>query len=674
MHSLIVLAVVACVIAVPGIAAALAAFLPGEVAIVTRTAAAFGLGYAAAGGCAFLLAAAHAFRLSFFFPLWLVVSAALWVVAFRRAPIRDQITALIADVNKNLFPLLLGAAVVAAVLIVHVRYLYLLGAPRYVYYLNGLEIANSHGVPSATLEYGQSWAPATDKVFLDAFTGVAALISNNVAVGPGVLLWVSTFGTAIGLWATAWELGIRRVGGLLPLLLLGNRLILNITVVTSDFTDYRSEDFGRAVAFCALALGIFAIRERRTLSAIIAGLVLAAASGTHLVPVVVAAIGLLSAGVAEFLRAHGTRNRLAPFRYGIILAAVGGIGGVIIRVFAGGTFGLGGASNPATYRSIPTSFDPTAYLYNGELIPRAKAGGGHWYLPPSQLLYRMMTGSQFHWPAWALWVIVAAAVVAAVLLFLLARDELRDAGVVGLGIFLGVMAIALAFDFHYHIYLQATFGPRRLREATSLGLIIVALGAIEGLIALLARHRARLAVAVSAVVVIALAAWLLPNNTLRQDIRNSHQRTVLMNWMRTRTPCDARFLVNERTEGAVTSLSGRYALLEGMGPFLRVDKLPYVVSLLLSARQFFADPQANEAFLREHDISYVVVSRVRMLLGYPGPTGRTNVQAMNAAPFLQRVFVTPSAIVYRVVGARALPVSPLLKGPVLHCIRTPVHF
>jgi hypothetical protein len=47
MHSLIVLAAVACVIAIPGIAAALAAFSPGEVAIVTRTAAAFGLGYAA---------------------------------------------------------------------------------------------------------------------------------------------------------------------------------------------------------------------------------------------------------------------------------------------------------------------------------------------------------------------------------------------------------------------------------------------------------------------------------------------------------------------------------------------------------------------------------------------------------------------------------------------------
>src|SRR5262252_7364713 len=111
MHSLIVLAEVACVIAVPGIAASLAAFRPGEVATVTRLAAAFGLGYAAAGGCAFILAATHAFRLSFFFPLWLVVSAVLWVVALRRAPIREQGTALIEDISQNAFPLLLGALV-----------------------------------------------------------------------------------------------------------------------------------------------------------------------------------------------------------------------------------------------------------------------------------------------------------------------------------------------------------------------------------------------------------------------------------------------------------------------------------------------------------------------------------------------------------------------------------
>jgi hypothetical protein len=286
----------------------------------------------------------------------------------------------------------------------------------------------------------------------------------------------------------------------------------------------------------------------------------------------------------------------------------------------------------------------------------------------------MMTGSQFQWPSWALWVLFSAAVVAAVLLFVLARDDLRIAGVVGLGIFLGVMAIALAFDFHYHVYIEATFGIRRLREATSLGLIIIALGAIEGLLALLARHRARLSIAVSVVIVVALAGWLLPNSSLRTDTRLSHQRIKLINWMRTETPCNARFLVNERTEGAVTSLTGRYALLEGMGPFLRVDKLPYVVNLMLSARRFFQNPQSNEAFLREHGISYVVASKVGLLLGYTAPPGHANIGELDAAPFLQRVMVTRSAIVYRVLNAHPGPVSPLLKGPVLHCIRTPVHF
>ncbi len=359
MRSLIVLALVSCVIALPGIAASLAAFRPGEVSIVTRMAAAFGLGYAASGGCAFVLSAAHAFRLSVFIPLWLTVSAVLWVMALRRASLRDQVTALIEDINKNRFPLILGALVVGAVLVIHVRFMYVLGGPRYVYYLNGLEIANSGGVPSATLEYGQSWPPATDKIFLDALTGLVGLISHNVAVGPGVLLWISVAGSAFGLWATAWELGIRRMGGLLPLLLLSNLLILN-TVASLSFTDYRSEDFGRAVAFCALALGIFAIRERRALPAIVAGIVLGAASGTHLVPVVVVAVGLCFVGVAEFLRGHGTRNRLTPFQYAFVLAAVAGLCGIVIRIFAGGSFGLGGARSPSTYSSIHTRFDPTA--------------------------------------------------------------------------------------------------------------------------------------------------------------------------------------------------------------------------------------------------------------------------------------------------------------------------
>jgi hypothetical protein len=672
-QSIVVLAVVAILLALPGIAASLAAFRPGEVSIVTRLAAAFGLGYAAAGGCAFVLAAAHIFHLAIFIPLWLAVSAVLWVVALRRSSLRDQANAIAEDIRKNTFPLLLGAVVVGIVLVVHIRFMHVLGAPRYVYYLNGMEIANSHGVPAGTLEYGQSWAPATDKIFLDSFTGIVALISHNVAVGPGVLLWVSVVGSAIGLWAAALELGLRLTGGLLPLLLLNNYVFLN-SAVSIDFTDYRAEDFGRAVAFCALALGIFAIRQCRVRPAIVAGLVLGAASGTHLVPVVVVAIALVFVGVAEFLRRHGARDRIAPFLYGMMLAAIGGVLGVVIRIFAGGSFGLGGASSPSTYASIHTSFDPTAYLYSGAFIPRVPAGSGIWYLPPWQVLDDMWAGSNIFWPSWAVWLLFAGAIVTAVLLFVLVPGDLRVVGIVGLGILAGVIAVALAFDFHYRVYIDATFGDRRLRESTALGLVLIGLGLIEALLMLLGRYRPRLPAVVAAVIAVALAVFLVPNKASQRLAHLSHQRIAAVNWIRTETPCNARFLTNQRTEGAITALTGRFALLEGMGPFLRVDKLPHVVSLFLGARQFFQHPISNEAFLRQHDISYVVVTPVGLLLGYSGLTGAANIRELNAAPFLERVLVKPSIIVYKVRGARPVPVSPLLKGPDLHCIRVPVHF
>jgi hypothetical protein len=54
--------------------------------------------------------------------------------------------------------------------------------------------------------------------------------------------------------------------------------------------------------------------------------------------------------------------------------------------------------------------------------------------------------------------------------------------------------------------------------------------------------------------------------------------------------------------------------------------------------------------------------------------GKTDIRALNAAPFLHRVLATPYVLIYQVVGARGQPISPLLTGPYLHCLKTPVHF
>ena len=680
MDSFVLLALVACVLGLPGVAASLAIFAPGEISVVTRAAAAFGLGYAASAGCAFLLAAVHAFRLSYFIASWLAASAALWLVALCRTSLREHARALGKDIAADRLPLLLGVLVLALLLILHFRFMHLLGAPRYVYFQGGVQIANSGGVPSSSLEYGQSWPPATDKIVLDAFTGVLVVLYPSIVIGPGVLLWFSILGSGLGLWATAWELGLRRTSILLPLLVVNNQVLFRtgsaLQRVSTDFAEYRAEDFGRAVAYCALPLGIYAIRQRRWGPAVAAATVLAAASGTHLIPAVVVVIALCFAILAELIRAEGSKPRLMVLRQGVALGSVSAFLAVLIRLGAGGTFGLGGASSPAGYTAMNMRFDPTVYLFSGGFLRWDPPGASHWYVPPGQVVADLVTGPGIPRTAWVVWMLVILALLTAALLFLLAPPDLRITGMVGAGLLAGLTVAALFFAYHYHVYVDGTFGVRRLPDFSTIGLAVLALGALEALLVWLRRHLApRAWLALTVAIVAAVSAWVLPASAASQPLlRVSRERVTLVNWLRTHTPCNARFLVNERTEGAFTVLTGRFALLEGMGAFLRVDKLPYVVSLSLAARQFFQAPLSHEAFLRQHGISYVVVTRQNQLLGYGGPTGKVNEPGIHATPFLQPVLVRYYITVYHVRGAHPPPSSTLLKGPYLHCITSPVRF
>jgi hypothetical protein len=380
--------------------------------------------------------------------------------------------------------------------------------------------------------------------------------------------------------------------------------------------------------------------------------------------------------VAELLRDKGNRARLATLGQGIVVAAVGGIGGLAIRVFAGGAFGLEGASNPGGYAAIHTSFDPTAYLYTGAMLPRVAAGARQWYVPPRRVIRSMFADALgAHWPLWAVVLLAAAALLAAVLLFVLVQTDLRTVGVVGIGILAAVVGVALAFDYHYHVYIDATFGIRRMAEFSSIGLILIGLGVIEALLMLLSRTEPQLAMVAAVVPALVLGVWLLPTSGVSAHFRHlSRERIQFVNWVRAHTPCGARFLVNERTEGTLTTLTGRDTLTEGMGPFLRLDKMSYVTYLMLSTRNFYRSAPTDEAFLRQHDITYVVVSLKRNTLGYPGPISTPTTRATAAAPFLHQVYASPVLVVYRVAGARVPPVSPLFKGPYLHCLTAPAHF
>ncbi|MCL2586563.1 MAG: hypothetical protein FWE35_29395, partial [Streptosporangiales bacterium] len=455
---------------------------------------------------------------------------------------------------------------------------------------------------------------------------------------------------------------------------------------------------------CALALGVFAIRAGGWRRAMIAGVVLAAAAGSHLVPVVVVVFTLLSVGVAELLRgasaSAGARTRLVIVRD---FAAMGGISGVIwlgIRLFAGGTLGLGGASSPGSYNVIGTWFDPTEYLYTGDFATRSPVERSHFFLPGQQVLGTVVeSATRATWPTAACVALLAGMLAGTVFLFIRFRDELGTIGIAGCGTLAFIIVLCLGFSFHYHVWVDATFGVRRMAPYTSFGLVLVGLGLAESALLYvdlarvkrlldlprgklsLAEVRAKIAVqgsAAAVVPVVALTAWVAPTSlpgamsvvgperhVRQQNVANA--MVAFTNWARADTPCGARFLVNSRPEGTMTALTGRFDLTEGMGSYLRPGTLPYVTSLMLSARSFYQHPWKHEAFLRQHNINYVVVTNLDYVLGYPGPLGVTNRASMSTAPFLHEVWDNGTVKVYEVKNVPVLPVSPLLQGPYLHC-------
>jgi hypothetical protein len=747
---------------VPGAAASLLALRPGYCSTAVRAASIFGLGFVVAAGLAFFLAATHLFWLAVYLVLWGVVTVALWFLVWRRQPLRAQARSVLEEITASPHRLaaLAGVGVVIAITAFHLPYLHYLGASRYIYYLNGMQIANAHGVPAATLEYGHSWPPATDKVVLDSFSGVLAMIGHNAAPALGVLGVLSVLGVATGWWATAWELGLPRAGALLPLFMLASRDKIPGIGVTVLFWEYRAEDFGLALAFCAVALGLHAFRRRESAPAVAAGLVLAAAAGSHLIPLVAAVIMLFFAGIAEMVRSrmnpdrkrllrprlqvataslgssatdggstgwfgrgrsgvHGTGpgpDELQPssalgnehtletqgesssieepapgqsnggpppdpaervpagvvLRQGLVMAGVLGVVFLAIRLAAGGSFGLGGASNPASYSNIRTRYDPTLFLFDSTFHPRVRPP--YLWFSAREIVLKMMTIGRHALPLSTVIILFAVAIALAALFMAFAEGELQIAALTGVGLAAAVIVLAIAFDFHYSIWVDATFGVRRLQQYISIGFVIVGLAVVELLVIELGRRR-WIEGLLSVALAIGLCTWMLPGtNGWKLSEPLSDARITFFDWVRADTACGARFLVDQRTEGVFSALSGRYALMEGMGSFLRPRTMNYVVHLMLGARRFYTSPLNDEAYLRKHDINYVVTATGPVTLGYPVLRTAPNVSELNAAPFLHEVLAQPYLTVYQVKGAPTPPVSPLLTGPYLHCETTPLHF
>jgi hypothetical protein len=348
-------------------------------------------------------------------------------------------------------------------------------------------------------------------------------------------------------------------------------------------------------------------------------------------------------------------------------------GGAIVRLLAPGDFGLEGAASPGAYGRV-SRYDLGLYMKTLELSPIGRPGGGHWYLPPDRVASRFAAVATGAPAKHAHWLVLA--LLGGVALWLVVRrpDRLRPLALSSVIFVLALAGIALAFDWHYRVYIPATFGYRRLMDYAPVSSALVALAGLEAGVLVIARSRRRAAVVAVALVAIALAVVTLPGAAISPEQRAvSERRLALVNWVRTRLPCDARLLVNARPESPFQALTGRAALTEGMGPFLRVEKLAHIATLFRQAVRFYRHPAKEQSFITRERVTDVIVQRARKL--HIGPESFWgNRRAFEQTRFLRLVYRSGGANVYEVLGRPTRRASPLLRGPYLHCERTPARF
>jgi hypothetical protein len=592
-----------------GALASAALFAPGELSIPTRTASVPALGCAAASLSGALLVIAHALTVATMLAALVVLTVALGVRA-RRARTAPGLAAAVrrAHLGLDTLPVVLGLAVLAAIAVSRLGIPVAPIAGGWRYWADGLEFASVGHVPDATLQWGALYPPAVSKLAANAFVAELSFgFSRHPLAGMAVLLWLSAVGYAAGLWALAWELGLRWTAPLVPILALaGGHTVLGITPgadVALKLESFQDEDLGRALAVVGAALAIRAARdEGATKTAAVAVLVLTAAALTHLIPVMVVA-ALLVAYAGAHAAAH-RRPRRAATPLAIVAAAL--VLTLAMLAAAGGEIGFGGSSASSGYPPYRGRYDPTL-AFEGRLErPHAKSQD-RWYEPPAATAHaylRVALGERAG--GWRLAVVALLLVLIGAAAAAAGETDIRMLVATALGMGALLLAAGLWFTFSSAYYIPATFGPRRLFEYGALPLMLLLLALVEAAVPYLGRVDSRAPAVVAAALVLAALAG---TGSLRPNLRALGPTADYVNAARLATPCDARLLPDISTRGAFQALTGRTSLLEGLAPYLRPAILARVLDHTAAARRFLHDPVHNVGFLATDHVDDVLVHR-----------------------------------------------------------------
>jgi hypothetical protein len=642
---------------VPGVGAALAVAGPGAIAVESRLALAFGLGYALVAGVATALALAHVLSRPAFIAGFALVTVGVWTLAFLRASPRAHAAALRDQAREAPFTLAAGLALLVAVAATRPFFpveLNLSLAAPWRYWADGLEVAAAGHVPAESSQWGTEIPTTVSKVVFNAFEGGVSLLLGSDPFEPmqGILA-VTAVGLTAALLAVGRELGLRLLAPLVPAIALFLPAWLPFSrAFAVDLSAYKAENLGRMVAFCALVAGVAYVRGRCGPGlAAVAGALLAAAGLTHLVPALIAGLMLVLYAMAAIVVRRDVLRRVlvgAGATAVVFLVAYVGVLGL-----AGGDLGFQRATSGAGFTGLPPTVDPTSSFGRQRLVESAPKA--RFYIPPRELAERIVTQSVPTVGSTTRAALVLAALVLATIGMVLLERAFFPLAFVAWGVAATLLAVGLLFSYRYTTLIPANFGPRRLFGYMTLLPALVVPGFLEAAAGPLTR-RSRLALAALPLVAAALAIVAATARIPERSLPAAEAGMAVFDRVSSVVPCEVRILPNARTAGSWEAVTGRQSIIEGMAPYLRPEVMAQVLPRLLAAREFFRDPRANRDFLEREGVGYVVFVEPGPWIGTAGGLipSDGDLDALASLPELRPVLEDPQVSVFA-VGPDAEP-------------------
>jgi hypothetical protein len=652
---------VGALVVVPGAGASLALAPPGGITIESRIALAFGLGYGLVAGVATALALAHVFSRPAFIAGVIVATVVVWVLALRRAPVREQAAKLAEQARE--MPFVLGAGLALLLAVAFTRALYPIESSLAIrsawrYWADGLEVASAGHIPTTASQWGTEIPATVSKLVLNNFEGgVSYLLGPEPLPAMDGILTITAIGVAAALLGLARELGLTMAAPLVPALviLVPDRLPLSHEI-SNDLKLYTGEGVGRLAALSAVIVGIYALRGReRWTPAIVAGLLLALAGLTHLVPTLIGG-ALLALFAIAFVVVDRSRLRTALVRGAVAtLAFAVSYGGM--TVLSGGDLGLQRATSHASFSGLPPNVDPTLSFSHGRYVD-LEPKHGRFFIPPRDIVARYAEDT-IDRPTYGkvglgfLALLFVASVVAVWF-----ERRLFVVTAVAWGLAGTILTVALLFSYRYDTLIPANFGVRRLYDYAVIPPALLIPALVEAAAAPFARRKRFVIPAVAvAIGVLAVTTAIMRTPGDRTLERGEAGKKVFASVARY-VPCDARMLANTRTAGSWEAWTGRLAVTEGMSPFLRPEVMGRILPILVGANDFFRDPQANRDYLDRQRVDYLVVVSPGIWFGWGG-TGRDpqpdDAAKIAALPGVSQVYRDKRTAIFAVGQQPAIP-------------------